>query len=350
MLLVRIRPNKSESFQTYCNKLAQSNGYNFSAFTAQIGREAKRYKSTVQDDRKEIVDLIATITGYQEVADVVDLQACYHTHKSFIDYTRIKICPYCIGNGKLPLYWSLKNYLVCASHKTQMIDVCSTCEVKLSEESLRQSCCVECLKPLNEMSSSPEILDQYSNLVYRAFSDFQGSTLDFTQVIDSQLRQPLEELIVLEHIHDKLEGLDRTQEKKKRLFTLNELHRKQLACDQIAQDKSNIRSMLLRYVLLQVSSGHVNFSIALVEIINMLKYQGAERVKEAFNEILFQPHQQIEHLVVGILWLEKHLYISSKALVEFAKNNCSNLILKTQGQPSIQLRDVKYLVQEYGGE
>jgi hypothetical protein len=347
MLLVRVRPLKNESLQSYCMKLAQSNGYHFSAFCTQIGKESKRYKSTKIDDRKEIVQLITDISGYEEVGDVVDFQACYKTHKSFVDYARIKICPKCIKNHDLPLYWSLKTYIVCVDHQIPMIDKCSSCNSNITEESLIKSCCIECLTPLNEMSSDKVKIDHYSEMCHTAFSTFQGDTLAFTNTIENTLRLGLEELIILKHVYGELCGQYRAQEKKRRLFSLGELREKQLACGVIAQDINNVRGALVKYAELKILAGHINLGSAFIEVIQMFKYQGAKRVKEVFESILFSPPKEIDNIGVGINWLEKYFDIPPDNLVDVVKNSCSNFILKTQGRESILLKDVKLVVETY---
>jgi hypothetical protein len=86
---------------------------------------------------------------------------------------------------------------------------------------------------------------------------------------------------------------------------------------------------------------------ALIEVISLFKYQGSKRIKGSVESILFQPPQQIENLAVGVNWLEKFLDLSSKQFVEFVKHSCSDSILKTQGSPTIYLKDVNKLVQRY---
>ena len=199
MLLVRVIPNKSESFQTYCIKLARANGYPFIKFFNQVREEIKLHNLHSTRNNIGRTEFISDITGYSEVLDVVDLFVCYKSHRAFIEYKKIKYCPKCFPLEEcFPLYWSLKHYLVCVIHESLLINSCSHCNHGFTEETLRRMCCLKCFKSLEEMYSEQVEVDKYSKFFFNAFSSFQGNTSEFTSILNNKLKNSLEDVLNIE--------------------------------------------------------------------------------------------------------------------------------------------------------
>jgi hypothetical protein len=250
MLIVRIKPNKSESFQTYCIKLARVNGYPFIKFSNQIREEVKLYNLQNPKNKIRKPELIRDVTGYSEVLNVVDFFICYQSHKPFIEFTKIKFCPQCFpAQEDFPLYWSLKHYLVCVTHESLLINSCSHCNHGFTGETLRRMCCLKCFKSLEEMYSEQVEVDKYSKLFFAAFSSFQGNTFEFTSILNSKLKNSLEDVLKIE----KRNGLSfdgwGTSEIQRTKSTLAVRYEKQLTCDPtgLSEIQKEVADTLLEY-------------------------------------------------------------------------------------------------------
>ncbi|SFF89687.1 TniQ protein [Neptunomonas qingdaonensis] len=141
-----------ESLQSYLFRLARANGYGYYALTILISNAAP-LRSFKLDDRIKIKELLLEYTDHGAVLSLFDPWAWADTYRGLFDFSRIKLCPKCYHETNvLHASWSFRYHLLCAEHRGYLIDRCSQCNCKFTNESLLSGKCEGCGKKIGEMN------------------------------------------------------------------------------------------------------------------------------------------------------------------------------------------------------
>jgi len=344
-LLIRPKVNPEESLQSYLIRLAQANGYKYSAFSSAITANSKPHRSFKADDRRIIQSLIAQISDPNAI-ELTDVWECASYNKNLFDYTRTKICLDCYNDKEiLPPRWRLRNYLCCSQHKVLLIDCCSKCEEKFEEDTFVKGYCLSCELPINEMQTKSVPNELCSIDTQSMLDTFVGNTAKFCSFIDINLKQHYFNThlcsIMLNEIND-----NHLPFSHRRSYSISELY------DFYAQIFSLLNNGCLKNLIcdylrkMKLVKGKA-FGTALSSIYSDVISEEGKIFKTEITNVLMNPPPDMSNWPVHVKWIEKFFNIPSDALKNLVTSELEEYELKIQGSTSISIKDVNILLSEY---
>ena len=344
-LLIRPKANPEESFQSYLIRLSKANGYKYSAFSSGITTNSKPHRSFKPEDRDDIRALVSNIADC-DVSNLVDVWECGFYTKHLFDYSRIKVCPKCYESKQfLPAYWWLKNYLVCDEHKLLLIDSCSACNTRYTEESFVQGHCLECGLEIEHNESTELNSGIFDKTLHSLCSDTCKSPVQFKELITDEVEQIYVHHQICSYLLKEIQGQDKYTNHR-RTLGIDELYSVQKDIQKIVKD-GTIRQLMyeaLRAYRRSTGNGIPSFMTPIFD--SLMSSKGGLYKAELINMLIEEPND-LGDWSIGLNWIEKLLSIEANALKIFVKNCIPNLEVKSQGPFAVLIRDLNFILSEY---
>ncbi|GEA07501.1 hypothetical protein KUL42_22620 [Alteromonas sp. KUL42] len=182
-LLCRPTPEVDESFQSYVERLAFYN--HVKPQDLLLFSQAKlKYPATSREQKLSILTLLSELTEYSESEDLFDIRLVPKEYKTLFDFDFKKVCQKCLyDRAYFRDIWSLKNYVVCAEHRTPLSSHCLSCGKMFSFESAFLKKCDGCNSHFRGTSNAQSVYDPISEYIFKVFDGSDSALKEITKKI-----------------------------------------------------------------------------------------------------------------------------------------------------------------------
>jgi hypothetical protein len=327
-MLIRPKIIPYESFQSYLYRLLAVNGLKYLAFGAFLSRNVAPIKSQKLCDRKKIKRYVATTTKQDAILNSVDLSEIAYQHPKIVYLSTIKVCPICYQNQNiLPAFWYFKHYVTCATHKTLMIDSCTSCSTQFTEDTFISGHCQNCKMALIIQSETKVEVDVYSSLIHHHFSGANlGSDQYISLIYEYLIKAPDQDLgadTVLGYL-----SYFRHTKKHERNYTNIERHDRQLARLQILNDADAVRDILLQVAKVHVNANKNSARDIFFPISELVGKKGGNYFIQILRDLLTSNEPEINELSAGGNWLAKIFSLEKDLFNKFIKENFKHVLYR----------------------
>ena len=345
-MLIRPFHKKGESFQSYVYRSARANGWTSDRLKQFLRLEVAPLYSYKAEDRQKIRDWLSNISGHTEVAALTDVWIFYNDCKEYFDFARIKVCPSCYSesSGAIPAYWYLRTYLVCLKHKKLLTDVCTCCDEKLTAETVIAGRCLNCHNDIASFDTEGAKPDIYSEKAYEVLYNCKTHEVFSAEV--EHLYLPLLRSI---NILAPLTGLAAEigyEHKQRRFLSIKQLHRYQLACSELYQDREKLTEYLAEIVNEHVGAGSTNLGKIFLRQVKELEDINSRFFVHAVRNLVVSGKLVHEELIVTLSWIARLFEYDETTFVQHVEKESSSLI-KRRPRENIQVIHVPEIISRF---
>ena len=326
MMLIRPFIKKGESFQSYLYRCARANNWNENRLKQHLRSEVAQLNSYDANDRMQLKEWLCNISGRDEVSSLIDVWCFYSEFKEHFDFSRIKICPRCFKERKaiIPAYWYLRTYVVCAEHESLLTDICTKCDEKFTAESIIAGKCLNCHCDISNCDSDNAQPDFYSKKAYETLNSYISHE-KFAVEIKSTYFPLLRSIDILAPLTGLVAEIG-YEYKQRRFLSIKQLHRYQLSCAELYQDRERLSECLARIVKDHADIGSTNLGHIFLKKAKDFKDVNSRFFVLAVKDLLMSGKLTQVDLTVTLSWLARLFDYEETTFVQYVEKEYSSII------------------------
>lgn len=345
-MLIRPFYKKGDSFQSYVYRSARANGWTDNRLKQFLRLEVAPLYSYKAEDRQNLKSWLRNISERDEILALTDVWLFYSDFKQYFDFSRIKICPLCYTNSgvAIPAYWYLRTYLACSKHKILLTDICTCCDEKLTADSIIADRCLNCETKVADFKTENVDVDFYSQKAYELLNDCESHET-FAAVFEHSYIPLLRSINILAP----LTGLAAEigyEYKQRRFLSIKQLHRYQLSCSELYQDREKLTECLSEIVNEHVSDGSTNLGKIFLRQVKEVEDINSRFYVHAVRNLVMSGKLVHEELIASLSWIARLFEYDETKFVRHAEREFSSLI-KRIPRENIQVIHVPEIISRF---
>jgi len=233
---------------------------------------------------------------------------------------------------------------VCLKHKKLLTDVCTCCDEKLTAETVIAGRCLNCHNDIASFDTEGAKPDIYSEKAYEVLYNCKTHEVFSAEV--EHLYLPLLRSI---NILAPLTGLAAEigyEHKQRRFLSIKQLHRYQLACSELYQDREKLTEYLAEIVNEHVGAGSTNLGKIFLRQVKELEDINSRFFVHAVRNLVVSGKLVHEELIVTLSWIARLFEYDETTFVQHVEKESSSLI-KRRPRENIQVIHVPEIISRF---